>query len=102
MLKTKNIIRGSIWLADLGKPIGKTSIQKNIRPVVIVSNEMCNKFSPVITVVPLTTRTKNNLPTHVTIPINTGISQTSVALVEQIMPLDTYNLIKEVGIVTTK
>ena len=55
------ITRGSIWLANLGKPDAKTSIQKNTRPVIIVSNEMCNVHSPVITAVPLTTRNKNNL-----------------------------------------
>lgn len=91
------ITRGSIWLANLGKPDAKTSIQKNTRPVIIVSNDMCNTHSPVITAIPLTTRNKNCLPTHVIIPTSTGIMQESTALVEQAMPLDIHNLIKEIG-----
>ena len=91
------ITRSSIWLANLGKPDAKTSIQKNTRPVIIVSNDMCNVHSPVITAVPLTTRNKNNLPTHVIIPMSTGLLEQSIALVEQSMPLDRHNLIKEIG-----
>lgn len=91
------ITRGCIWLADLGKPEGKTSIQKNVRPVIIVSNNICNIHSPFVTVVPLTTKNKNNLPTHVAIPTFTGLLERSTALVEQSMPVDKHNLIKEIG-----
>lgn len=89
--------RGEIWLANLGKPEVNTSIQKNIRPVIIVSNELCNNHSPVVTVIPLTTRNKNDLPTHVLIPTSTGLLKESTALVEQSMPVDKHNLIKKIG-----
>ena len=46
------IKRGDIIIADLGQH--ETSIQSGIRPCVVMSNNMANRHSPVITVVPLT------------------------------------------------
>ena len=47
------IERGDILIADLGKASG-TSIQSGIRPVIVISNNKANTYSPVVTVVPLT------------------------------------------------
>lgn len=53
------IKRGDIIIADLGQH--ETSIQPGIRPCVVMSNDMANRHSPVITVVPLPQRyTKRN------------------------------------------
>ena len=54
------IKRGMLVLADLGRHVND-SVQGGIRPVVVVSNNRCNQYSSVITVVPLSTKifTKN-------------------------------------------
>ena len=79
--------RGCIIMVDL--PLGNGSVQGGTRPAVVISNDRGNKFSPVLIVVPLTSRTKKLLPTHHTIEpsmIN-GLTKTSVALAEQIITI---------------
>ena len=57
-------------------------------PVVIVSNDLSNTYSPVVSVVPCTTqRRKPTLPTHVYLR-GYGLSSGSIAMCEQVMPLD--------------
>lgn len=87
---------GEIYYAKL--PIHVNSrIQQGIRPVLIVSNDKNNYFSTVISVIPLTSsEAKHNLPTHVNI-IGYGLSKPSIALCEQIMPLDKNRLLEKVG-----
>lgn len=60
------IERGDILMVNLGQVPG-TSLQSGIRPVVVVSNNKANTYSPVVTVVPFTSRVykKRYLPTHV-------------------------------------
>jgi len=78
--------RGEIWLVDL--PFTGNSIQGGgIRPVVLCSNNMANLHSPILHCVPLTTRKKPSLPTHLEIDIDCGIIRKSTVLCEQIMPL---------------
>ena len=79
------ITRGSIVMVDL--PLGNGSVQGGTRPAVVISNDKGNKFSPVLIVVPLTSKTKKLLPTHHTIEPSTinGLSKTSIALAEQII-----------------
>lgn len=79
------IARGMIVMVDL--PLGNGSVQGGTRPAVVISNDKGNKFSPVLIVVPLTSRVKKYMPTHHTIEpsmIN-GLSKTSIALAEQII-----------------
>ena len=79
------IARGMIVMVDL--PLGNGSVQGGTRPAVVISNDRGNKFSPVLIVVPLTSRVKKYMPTHHTIEpsmIN-GLSKTSIALAEQII-----------------
>ncbi len=80
------IKRGGIIIADLGQH--ETSIQPGIRPCVVMSNDMANRHSPVITVVPLTSKIhkKEYLPTHVFLNgyKSTGLERRSLALCEQI------------------
>lgn len=91
------VTRGEIYLAEL--PVAGRSIQAGFRPVVVISNDDgCNEFSPVINVVPLTSnRSKNNLPTHITVSKECGLLKDSVALVEQSMLISKDILIKKVG-----
>ncbi|MDY8021187.1 type II toxin-antitoxin system PemK/MazF family toxin [Paenibacillus polymyxa] len=60
---TREIKRLDIWNVDLGKNEG--SVQSGERPVVVVQNNVGNKFSPVIIVAPVTSRKKKKMPTHV-------------------------------------
>lgn len=82
-----NIRRGDVLYVDLGIHTND-SIQGGRRPVVVVSNNLNNRFSSVYTVVPLTTKIqeKKKLPTHVYIKSveNYGIEQDSLALCEQV------------------
>ena len=80
--------RGMIVFADLGG--NKGSIQSGKRPVLICSNDMNNKYSSVLTVIPLTSKmSKRPLPTHVELNSeNTPcLKFKSIALCEQIITL---------------
>lgn len=72
--------RGDIhYIVDYKDNVG--SEQGAGRPAIIVSNDMCNQYSPVVEVVFLTTKPKSDLPTHVTIR---SCSKVSIALCEQV------------------
>lgn len=92
---SKMVRRGDIWMADLrAGVIG--SEQGEVRPVLVVQNNIGNKHSPTVTIIPLTSKRKNNLPTHVILnepclPIR------SIALVEQIRTIDKSRLIRYIG-----
>lgn len=85
--------RGDIYFVDFGQNI-ESNKQCGIRPAVIVSNNRANEHSPVITVVPLTSRVdkKRFLPTHVLIPKGCGLNKNSLALAEQVETIDKKNL----------
>ena len=59
----KTIHRGEIFYMSF--PQGTGSEQQGGRPVVIISNEMCNSTSPIVTAIPITSKEKTMLPTHV-------------------------------------
>ena len=93
--------RGDIFYANLGKATGYCISGK--RPVLIVSNDIANLHSSVITVVPLTTRMKKrNLPTHVELrPADSGgLHRTSMILAEQVRSIDKCCLLNYAGHVT--
>ena len=80
------ITRGTIVMVDL--PLGNGSVQGGTRPAVVISNDKGNKFSPVLIVIPLTSRLdKKYMPTHHTIEPSTinALTKTSIALAEQII-----------------
>ena len=82
------ITRGTIVMVDL--PLGNGSVQGGTRPAIVISNDKGNKFSPVLIVVPLTSRLdKKYMPTHHTIEpsIVNGLTKTSIALAEQIITI---------------
>ena len=78
--------RMEVWYANL--PLNTEScVQGGSRPVVILSNDICNEVNSVITVVPMTRQMKKlNLPTHAVIDAPDGGQ--SVVLAEQIMTID--------------
>src|SRR5690554_2778533 len=89
------MVRGEIWLAEL--PMSNNSIQYGLRPVILVSNDKALRHSPVIHAVPITTRKKSNLPTHVEIGTEVGLKQQSIALCEQSMLIAKDSLVKNIG-----
>jgi len=91
-----DIKRGDILFCSLGVPSG-SSIQGGNRPVAVISNNVNNKFSTVFTAIPLTTRAKKNLPTHVDIKAseNHGLREDSIALCEQIMVLSEDSILNK-------
>lgn len=91
------ISRGDVFLADLGEGIG--SEQKGVRPVIVVQNDIGNKYSPTVTVVPVTTKIHKHkgLPTHVLLTDQGGLNELSAAMAEQIVTIDKSRLIEHLG-----
>lgn len=91
------IKKGDVLICNLGAINGcKGSVQRGeARPCIVVSNNISNKTSPVITVVPLTTQIyKKFLPTHFVYYKDLGGSETTVALCEQITTIDKSQIIR--------
>lgn len=87
-----------IWLADILAP-KDSHVQHGRRPVVIISNNLANIHSPVVTVIPLTSQmNKHQLPTHVYL-WGQGLNRASIALCEQVMAVDKTRLLRRMGIV---
>ena len=81
------IFRGDIVWAVNRTATGRT--QKNNRPYVVISNNKANKYSSVITAIPLTTKHKKTLPTHYVFKMNGKIN---VAMAEQIVNLNVIDI----------
>ena len=91
------IKRGDILYADLSPVIG--SEQGGVRPVLVIQNDIGNKYSPTVIVAAITSQiNKAKLPTHVEINAEEyGISKDSVILLEQIRTIDKKRLKEKVG-----
>ncbi len=92
-----NIKRGEIYYADLSPVIG--SEQGGVRPVLIVQNDVGNKYSPTVIAAAITSqRSKTNLPTHIKLDANsTGLQKDSIVLLEQIRTIDKHRLKEKMG-----
>ncbi|MBQ6950523.1 MAG: type II toxin-antitoxin system PemK/MazF family toxin [Clostridia bacterium] len=92
--------RGDIYFADLDPVIG--SEQGGKRPVLIIQNDLGNRFSPTVIILPLTSRTgKHPLRTHVPItPPQGGIAKPSIILCEQVRTVEKSRLIRHLGQLT--
>lgn len=92
-----NIKRGDIYYADLSPVVG--SEQGGIRPVLIVQNDVGNKFSPTVIAAAITSRqSKANLPTHIMLCADqSGLLKDSVVLLEQIRTIDKRRLKEKMG-----
>lgn len=90
-MKDSYIKRGDVFYANLNPVIG--SEQKGERPVVVVQNNLANKHSPTLIIVPITAVIKKDyLPTHILLKKNYFLKYTSMILVEQIRVIDKIRL----------
>ena len=90
------IQRGELYYADLSPVVG--SEQGGIRPVLIVQNNIGNKYSPTIIAAAVTSKiTKSKLPTHIEISADFGLNKDSVVLLEQIRTIDKARLQERIG-----
>ncbi len=89
--------RGDIYYADLSPVVG--SEQGGIRPVLIVQNDVGNKYSPTVIAAAITSqKEKAKLPTHITLDSEgCGLSKESVVLLEQIRTIDKKRLKERMG-----
>lgn len=90
----QKFIRGQVWWQKPA-PIRQPGIQSDGRPVVIISNNAGNRFSPAITVIPFTTADKKPLPTHVKVLMEDG--KVSTVLCEQLRTISTELLDSYIG-----
>ena len=95
--RTVTIKRGDIYFANLGKGIG--SVQSSLRPILIITNNIANIHSPVITVAPFTSQSKSHLPVHVLVE-GEGLEKASTLLLEQIQTIDKSQLLDKIGCCT--
>ena len=91
------IRRGDIFYANLSPVVG--SEQGGVRPVLIVQNDVGNKYSPTVIVAAITSKiNKAKLPTHIELPAHLyGLEKDSVVLLEQIRTLDKARLLEKIG-----
>ncbi len=89
--------RGEIYYADLSPVVG--SEQGGVRPILIIQNDVGNKYSPTVIVAAITSQiNKARLPTHVEISAQDfGLPKDSVVLLEQIRTIDKKRLREKVG-----
>lgn len=98
-----NVKRGDIFYADLSPVVG--SEQGGLRPVLIVQNDIGNKYSPTVIAAAITSRLgKTKLPTHIDVKgsggmsgVDLGLAKDSVILLEQIRTLDKKRLKEKMG-----
>lgn len=91
------IKRGELYYADLSPVVG--SEQGGIRPVLVVQNDVGNRYSPTVIAAAVTSRLdKARLPTHIELPAEIyGLQKASVILLEQIRTLDKRRLKERIG-----
>ena len=91
------IRRGDMFYADLSPVIG--SEQGGVRPVLIIQNDLGNKYSPTVIAAAITSQTnKTKLPTHIELDKDTeGLKSNSVILAEQIRTIDKSRLKEKIG-----
>lgn len=91
------IKRGDMFYADLSPVVG--SEQGGIRPVLIIQNDLGNKYSPTVIAAAITSqKSKNKLPTHIEIDSeSSGLKSDSIILTEQIRTIDKSRLKEKIG-----
>ena len=92
-----SVKRGDIYYADLSPVVG--SEQGGLRPVLIIQNDIGNRYSPTVIAAAITSRmSKTKLPTHIDIYAErAGLAKDSVILLEQIRTLDKRRLKEKMG-----
>ncbi|MFR8104073.1 MAG: type II toxin-antitoxin system PemK/MazF family toxin [Clostridia bacterium] len=89
--------RGDMFYADLSPVVG--SEQGGIRPVLIIQNDMGNKYSPTVIAAAITSqKSKSKLPTHIEVNSEeSGLKADSIVLAEQIRTIDKSRLREKIG-----
>ncbi|MBQ2931813.1 MAG: type II toxin-antitoxin system PemK/MazF family toxin [Clostridia bacterium] len=89
--------RGDIYYADLSPVVG--SEQGGVRPVLIIQNDIGNKYSPTVIATAITSQiNKAKMPTHIELDAHEyGLSKDSVVLAEQIRTIDKQRLKEKIG-----
>ena len=92
-----SVRRGDIYYADLSPVVG--SEQGGLRPVLIIQNDVGNRYSPTVIAAAITSRMgKTRLPTHIDIYADkAGLAKDSVILLEQIRTIDKTRLREKMG-----
>ncbi len=92
------IKRGELYYADLSPVVG--SEQGGVRPVLVVQNDIGNKYSPTVIAAAVTSQMgKAKLPTHIALSAGDyGLAKDSVVLLEQIRTIDKRRLRERIGI----
>lgn len=92
-----DVKRGDLYYADLSPVVG--SEQGGVRPILIVQNDVGNRYSPTVIAAAITSQLdKAKLPTHIALPAGAfGLTKTSVVLLEQIRTLDKRRLKEKIG-----
>ena len=92
-----SVKRGEIYYADLSPVVG--SEQGGVRPVLIVQNDVGNRYSPTVIAAAITSqRDKNRLPTHIELQADKcGLAKDSIVLLEQIRTIDKKRLKDKTG-----
>ena len=96
-MKTLTVKRGDIYYADLSPVVG--SEQGGIRPVLIVQNDVGNRFSPTVIAAAITSQSdKAKLPTHIKVNASgSGLARDSIVLLEQVRTIDKQRLKEKMG-----
>lgn len=88
--------RGDVFYADLSPVVG--SEQGGVRPVLVIQNDVGNKYSPTVIIAAITSQTnKTRIPTHVKVDPKIGLPKNSVVLLEQVRTIDKKRLRDKVG-----
>ena len=97
--RLQEVKRGQIVMLDL--PTVSGSVQNGLRPCVIISNNKANKFSPNVIAVPLTSKSKKDMPTHYALQPSrvNGLKVTSTILAEQILTVSKNAIKRVIGVV---
>ena len=98
MVRNECVKRGDIYIIHL---TGSGSEQNGTRPVVIIQNDVGNRYSPTTVVVPLTSQNKKEMPTHVDLCPEDGVVKPSTVLCEQPFAVDKSRLMKKLGELNT-
>lgn len=91
------VLRGDIYYADLSPVVG--SEQGGIRPILVLQNNVGNRYSPTLIVAAITSSCKKPLPTHVQIEDIHSLPKESMVLLEQLRTIDRSRLKGWIGTV---
>ncbi len=94
--------RGGVWLANLDPVVG-AEIGKKIRPVVIIQNDIGNKYSPIVIVAAITSAFRKHYPQQVRVNApEGGLPKDSIIMMNQIRSVDKQRLVKYLGSLSRK